>query len=394
MSLKSMKLTPNFYRLIFSGANRNVADSFYMIALSLGLVQVYQIDAGSLSLFTLIGMLPRLFAAAYGPYLHRLKRNKLAILSLQGIQIGLMLLILLCLMQTLSLLWMVLLNFVFSLVTVCLNNLQMKVIPAILDNREDLLEKSVNVQYLTGNVLDISSNFVASLLLGFMSYLTLMEWSLPFFIGALYFLMRLRIPDTAGVTVEEEESVDRLASFKTLVASRDAFYIILTEAILSGGVDLLLTLAPIYLVQQGYSVAYLGLILACQRGADLLGAILAPYVQMDPRLFFPLDYMLSGALLLLVFVVEQPWIQLGAFFLAFLIIGISGNMFNKLIYATYDHKELALVNAAIVSLYTFFAVISLLVPSFYGNITVLGLIINGATIVVGFFLFSTIRKNR
>lgn len=89
----------------------------------------------------------------------------------------------------------------------------MKVIPAILDNREDLLEKSVNVQYLTGNVLDISSNFVASLLLGFMSYLTLMEWSLPFFIGALYFLMRLQIPDTAGVTVEEEESVDRLASF-------------------------------------------------------------------------------------------------------------------------------------------------------------------------------------
>ncbi|MBF8970740.1 MFS transporter [Streptococcus sp. NLN76] len=393
MKKKRANLTPNFYRLILSSASRNIADSFYLIALSLGLVQVYQVDAASLSLFTLVGMLPRLFAAAYGPYLQAIRRNRLAILSLQLVQLAIMAGILLCLLQAWPLPWMVSLNFLFSFVTVCLNNLQMKVIPSVLDNNDELLNKSVDIQYLAGNVLDITSNFVASVLLGFISYLVLMQLSLPFFIAALYFLFRLRIPDSRGDEMEEDVEgvkIDRAASFKALSESKDSFYIVLTEAVLSGGTDLLLTLTPIYLISQGYSVAYLGLVLGLQRGADLLGAILAPYVKMDPRVFFPLDYILSGLSFVLVFLIPIPQFKLFFLFLGFVIIGISGNMFNKLIYASYNHDELSLVNSAIVTLYTFFAILSLLIPSVYDNIQMLGLVINGATILVGIWLFSKI----
>lgn len=42
-------LTSNFYNLIFSRSSRNIADSFYMIALSVGLLKVYNINAGELS---------------------------------------------------------------------------------------------------------------------------------------------------------------------------------------------------------------------------------------------------------------------------------------------------------------------------------------------------------
>lgn len=56
--MKIKTFTSNFYHLILSRSTRNIANSFYLIVLSIGLVQVYQIDAAKLSLFTLLGLLP------------------------------------------------------------------------------------------------------------------------------------------------------------------------------------------------------------------------------------------------------------------------------------------------------------------------------------------------
>lgn len=58
-----------------------------------------------------------------------------------------------------------------------------------------------------------------------------------------------------------------------------------------------------------------------------------------------------------------------------------------MVYEAYDHSKMALVFSVISSLYTAFGIIFLLVPTVYDNITVLGIVINVATIFVGIWLW-------
>lgn len=53
--------------------------------------------------------------------------------------------------------WMYSLNVVFNLLTTLLNTMQMKITPETLDNDSELIDKSVDIQYKTSNVLDIIS---------------------------------------------------------------------------------------------------------------------------------------------------------------------------------------------------------------------------------------------
>lgn len=88
--------------------------------------------------------------------------------------------IILCLNYQFAVLWMYSLNFIFNLLTTLLNTMQMKITPETLDNDSELIDKSVDIQYKTSNVLDIISNFIASSLLAFISYLVLLQLSIPF----------------------------------------------------------------------------------------------------------------------------------------------------------------------------------------------------------------------
>ena len=72
----SKRFSSNFYHLILGRSSRNIADSFYFIALSVGLINVYAIGAGQLSLFTLLGLLPNMLAFLYGAPLNRIKNDK------------------------------------------------------------------------------------------------------------------------------------------------------------------------------------------------------------------------------------------------------------------------------------------------------------------------------
>lgn len=115
--MKFSHYTANFKHLILGRSVRNIADSFYLVALSLGLVAVYHIDAANLSLFTLVGMLPNLFAFLYGPYLHHLKKDKAWLLAFQTAQLFIMLSIITTLYFHGSIYLMYGLNFLFSLTT-------------------------------------------------------------------------------------------------------------------------------------------------------------------------------------------------------------------------------------------------------------------------------------
>ena len=82
-------------------------------------------------------------------------------------------------------------TFLFNLVNCVLTSLNIKVTPEVLDNDNNLIKKSVDIQYFTSNSLDILSNFGASLLLGFITYLSLMQLSIPIFLAGVYFFTKL-----------------------------------------------------------------------------------------------------------------------------------------------------------------------------------------------------------
>ena len=275
--MKIKTFTSNFYHLILSRSTRNIADSFYLIALSIGLVQVYQIDAANLSLFTLLGLLPNVTSIFYGPFLNRIKNDKKCLMIFQISQLVVIVGIILCLNYQFAVLWMYSLNFIFNLLTTLLNTMQMKITPETLDNDSELIDKSVDIQYKMSNVLDIISNFIASSLLAFISYLVLLQLSIPFFIGAIYFMFRVKLDTRATSQFSKEHEKEKLRLLESVEAFRESKFaslIIFIEAFLSGGTDLLLTLVPLYLLQEKIPIGYLGVVLAVQRGADLLGALL------------------------------------------------------------------------------------------------------------------------
>lgn len=400
ISLILRGFSDNFYNLILGRSSRNIADSFYFIALSVGLINVYSVDASQLSLFTLLGLLPNVFAFLYGNPLNRIKNDKRWLVIFQIVQLVIILCTIVGLSQRIELWLMYALNLCFSLSTNLLNTLQMKIVPETLDNDEEIINKSIDIQYLTSNVLDIISNFVASLLLGVLSYFSLFHISVPFFIAAIYFMLKIKLPKIGGIMEEvsgnsREIELDKDSLFETFSAFREsnfASFIVVIESILSGGTDLLLTLAPVYLISEGISIKYIGLVLGVHRFSDLVGAFLAPKVKMSYRTFFFLDYITSGILLSLVFIIPIPSIKLLLFGLAFIIIGISGNMFEKMIYAEYDYSKMGLIYSTNSSLYAIFAAIFLIVPQFYMDIKIIGIVINIFTCIVGIYLLLNNQK--
>lgn len=293
------KFSSNFKNLILGRSSRNIADSFYFIALSIGLIKVYNIEAGQLSLFTLIGFIPNLLAVFYGIFVNKIQRDKVWLVTFQVLQLFIIFITILCLRYRFEVFYLYIFNFLFSLSTNLLNTLQMKIVPGTLENNEETINKSIDVQYMASNVLDIISNLFASLLLGVLSYFVVFNMSIPFFVAAIYFMLKIRldIPDkkksdgtSENIESESESTFQLLDTISAFRESKFASFIVITESILSGGTDLLLTLAPLYLVSEGIPIQYLGLVLAVQRLADLTGAFVAPRIKISYKKFFFIDY--------------------------------------------------------------------------------------------------------
>lgn len=390
----------NFRQLIVGKSFLNIADSFYAVAVSVGLVTVYHIDAGSLSTFTLIAMLPAMFGFVFGHLIDRIDNKKMWLVACESIYVLLVLAIAGCLFFRAPVVVLCAVNFLFYCVSTLIGAIDTSIVPQALDDDEELIEKSVDIQYLTGNILNIASNFVASLLLGVVTYFVVLNASIPFFVAGIFFFWRMKITVTQTQSHDEQQdsnnsavynAVSGVSQFKDNVIESVRYFsqqrvpsaIIVCEAFLSGALDVLLALTPLYLISIHVDIKWLGLVLAIQQGADLVGSLCAPFVTIKPTHFFCWDYMISGTLLLLVFIV--PWIpvKIVAFALGFVVIGISGNYFSKMLFSSYDHTRLGSVDTIIRALYAVFGIIFLLVPNFYSNITVLGIIFNVLTIVFG-----------
>ena len=391
--MKLLKIFPkNFINLILGRSVLNVADSFYMVAVTIALVEVYNIEASTLTSFALIGMIPSLVAFSYSYFFNKIKNTKFWILCFQIMHIILVSLLIIALVNKAHIAFIFIYNFLFNLVNCVLTSLNVKVVPEVLDNDNNLIKKSVDIQYFTSNSLDILSNFVASLLLGFITYLSLMQLSIPIFLAGVYFFTKLNLNKNTKTTEETEETEEVVeasivGNIKTLFSRNVASKIIVIEAFLSGATDLLLKLLPLYLISINIDIKWLALVLAVWRGADLVGAMVAPFVKVPPKNFFYMDYLISGISFLLVFIIDNSYLKLLFFFITFVVIGVSGNFFEKMIYDDYEGEDFGAIHTIITSFYSVFGVLFLLIPFVYDNIKVLGVSLNILTILFGLGIF-------
>ena len=391
--MKLLKIFPkNFINLILGRSVLNIADSFYMVAITIALVDVYNIEASTLTSFALIGMIPSLVAFSYSYFFNKIKNTKFWILCFQIMHIILVSLLIFALVNKAHIVFIFIYNFLFNLVNCVLTSLNIKVTPEVLDNDNNLIKKSVDIQYFTSNSLDILSNFGASLLLGFITYLSLMQLSIPIFLAGVYFFTKLNLNKNIQTTEETEETEEVVeasivGNIKTLFSRNAASKIIVIEAFLSGATDLLLKLLPLYLISINIDVKWLALVLSVWRGADLVGAMVAPFVKVPPKNFFYMDYLISGTSFLLVFIIDNSYLKLLFFFITFVLIGVSGNFFEKMIYDDYEGEDLGAIHTIITSFYSVFGVLFLLIPFVYDNIKVLGVSLNILTILFGLGIF-------
>lgn len=391
--MKLLKIFPkNFINLILGRSVLNIADSFYMVAVTIALVEVYNIEASTLTSFALIGMIPSLVAFSYSYFFNKIKNTKFWILCFQIMHIILVSLLIIALVNKAHIAFIFIYNFLFNLVNCVLTSLNVKVTPEVLDNDNNLIKKSVDIQYFTSNSLDILSNFVASLLLGFITYLSLMQLSIPIFLAGVYFFTKLNLNKNIQTTEETEETEEVVeasivGNIKTLFSRNAASKIIVIEAFLSGATDLLLKLLPLYLISINIDVKWLALVLSVWRGADLVGAMVAPFVKVPPKNFFYMDYLISGTSFLLVFIIDNSYLKLLFFFITFVVIGVSGNFFEKMIYDDYEGEDFGAIHTIITSFYSVFGVLFLLIPFVYDNIRVLGVSLNILTIMFGLGIF-------
>ena len=391
--MKLLKIFPkNFINLILGRSVLNIADSFYMVAVTIALVEVYSIEASTLTSFALIGMIPSLVAFSYSYFFNKIKNTKFWILCFQIMHIILVSLLIFALVNKAHIAFIFIYNFLFNLVNCVLTSLNVKVTPEVLDNDNNLIKKSVDIQYFTSNSLDILSNFGASLLLGFITYLSLMQLSIPIFLAGVYFFIKLNLSKNIQTTEEIEEieevvEASIVGNIKTLFSRNAASKIIVIEAFLSGATDLLLELLPLYLISINIDVKWLALVLSVWRGADLVGAMVAPFVKVPPKNFFYMDYLISGTSFLLVFIIDNSYLKLLFFFITFVVIGVSGNFFEKMLYDDYEGEDFGAIHTIITSFYSVFGVLFLLIPFVYDNIKVLGVSLNILTIMFGLGIF-------
>ena len=363
-----------------------------MVAVTIALVEVYNIEASTLTSFALIGMIPSLVAFSYSYFFNKIKNTKFWILCFQIMHIILVSLLIVALINKAHIAFIFIYNFLFNLVNCVLTSLNVKVTPEVLNNDNNLINKSVDIQYFTSNSLDILSNFVASLLLGFITYLSLMQLSIPIFLAGVYFFTKLNLNkniQTTEETKKTEEVVEAsiVGNIKTLFSRNAASKIIVIEAFLSGATDLLLKLLPLYLISINIDVKWLALVLSVWRGADLVGAMVAPFVKVPPKNFFYMDYLISGTSFLLVFIIDNSYLKLLFFFITFVVIGVSGNFFEKMLYDDYEGEDFGAIHTIITSFYSVFGVLFLLIPFVYDNIKVLGVSLNILTIMFGLGIF-------
>lgn len=341
-----------------------VSFSVFSVVLFYLLEKDYDANSIILGTFGMITAIPPSLIAIGAPMLDNISHIKLKLIVLQIVSSIGILLGGLSLLIHFSLVVVGLFYFIISVTTTVSGSIEVSFIPMIFDQDEDKIEHSVDLQYFLGSGITVLIGILASISLlkvGSLNLLLISFVSTP--LGILCYINIHHSENQVGL--DGDESID-LSYFKKMikelhqfVTTMPAFIIILFEAILGGLSGLLMDLMPLTMKELGVPIALFALVSSVQKAGDFMGGFLAPLVKMKASSFFILDYLVSGFCIYLISFNLPNTVRLLLLLVAGVVMGMSGNVFEKLMYRSYNVGDVSSMHALTTSTFSLFSVIGL-----------------------------------
>ncbi|MDR3190959.1 MAG: hypothetical protein LBT80_07100 [Lactobacillaceae bacterium] len=387
------KLTSAFWLLISGNAIYTAAQVLYSIIISYVLVIQYHADAKILSLYGAIILLPQILGFLASPWIIKIKKYTQALLIVMVLTtIGLLLQITVIVVN-LSLVYVLTIALFDGIVSVFNRSINFTLMPKTLHDNEKLVTKGVDLSYWSGTVFSILTSLIIAFILNKNTY----RWVLILIVllviiaTALYVFIKVEDVNQTHINGEQRINVknyiDKLfAELLVFLSPKKVVVIIFMEGFLGGLTGLLLTLLPLSMKAIGIPIAMFTVVKAMQEGGDLIGSSIAPLFKIKTSKFFIFDYILTGAIFAVLPFLKNIFLQAMLFLIAFIVIGISGNIFNKLIYEGYSYDQVGAVNTWSTAVFSIFGLLAMTIPLFTSNVKEIWTIIGIITFIFGVLL--------
>lgn len=389
----------NLINLVIGQSLLLIGFSIFSTVLFYLLVQNYHASTRIIGLFGIIAALPPAIIATGAPILNKFKRLKRTLIHLQLLSSLFIALSGITLIENGSVAYLAILYLLLSTVSTISTSIEIGFIPLIFDNDEREIEKSVDIQYFSSSVISIFISIIASIILIKLQSIVLLICSFIFSLLGTLFYYKINYSNCShNVVIVEKLSYlkEFKQQFKQFTTTMPAFIVIIFEAILGSLSGLLLDLLPITMKEIGLSVALFSLIGSIQKIGDFLGGILSPLIKMRSLDFFILDYLLSGLCIFFISINIPNFIRLLLLLIMGVVMGISGNAFEKLMYRSYNVGNISSMHALTTSTFSIFSVIGYLLTLIKVNTLSLWRITGITTIIFGLILIiiNKVEKNK
>lgn len=368
----------NFYKALIAHGCMIIGYASLEIVLLYLLVQSYHASSAVLGFFGAIAAVPATIIGFLAPVFDRITARKKWLILMQLLEITSIFLLAVCLISKQTLYLVACLDLLLVTVSTVSNTLEIGFIPEILFEDEAKIEKTVDVQYVLSSGLSILTGLFSSPILLFVGFRALIVISIIASALGIFFYLLIKdiLPNSSninlnyidnGETVNDQKKaksryVQRLLSDgKQFLHAFPAIIIIFTEAILGGITGLLFQLLPITMKELGIPVALFSLVDAVQQAGDAAGGFIAPFIKVRLTTFFILDYLFSGICFVLIGFSNMPnIIRIILLLLASIVMGMSGNVFEKLMYRSFNMQNISAMHAIATSVFSLFSIIGYL----------------------------------
>ncbi|TGD23677.1 hypothetical protein EGT49_05300 [Companilactobacillus suantsaicola] len=383
----------NLFKLVIGQALLLISFTMYSTVLLYLLVQQYKANAHIVAIFGGMAAVPPALIIFLSPKLGRIKNNKRILINLQLISTITILVDGIFLIKHINLSSIGVLYFILSAVSTISGSVEVGFVPIVFQEDEDMIEKSVDFQYFMGAGIIILTNIVSSLMLvRHDSFWLLMTSFISAPIGIIFYRSisydtSLNIQNSIEQNVPEHSYLKQmLDSLYQFSHTMPAFLIILFEAILGGLTGLLFQLLPLTMKELGLSVAVFSIVNAVQKTGDLVGGIFAPLIKWNASTFFTLDYVVSGSCFIGATLSINNFMRLALLLIAGIVMGMSGNVFEKLMYRSFNVGNISAMHALVTSTFALFSVVSYFAVWINVKTLILWKIVGIITIIFGLII--------
>lgn len=356
----------NLLKLVIGQALLLISFTIYSTVLLYLLVQQYHANARIIAIFGGIAALPPALIILLSPILGQIKNNKKVLINLQLISTIAILVGGIFLIEHIDLFKIAILYFILSAVNTISESVEVGFIPVVFQENEALIEKSVDFQYFMSSGITIIASIISSFVLKYDSIWLLVVSFISAPLGIIFYWL-ISYDVTFDLPKNEPENEFEQSYLKEMIDSlyqfshtMPAFLIILFEAILGGITGLLFDLLPLTMKELGLAVAMFSIVNAVQKIGDLVGGMFAPLVKWKAPTFFAFDYIISGGCFIAVTFPINNFIRLALLLIAGIVMGMSGNVFEKLMYRSFNVGNISAMHALATSTFALFSVVSYL----------------------------------